>query len=409
MSESSAITAGAGGRPARRSRARAAPARAPRRGRGARRRCARAGPRARTPRPRAPRTTGRRARPADRPPRGRGAGLQHARDAAADERVAGRVEQRVDELSGDARRRPPQRAQHVGIAVVPGQQRDERAPRAGAAGSGLAPRSARRTAHGSRPRAAGAWPRRAERGRDAPGASDAGGAASGSSGTPAPSRPGRPRSSSIWRSSLSRSSMAGVGERVLRRRVDRLAALEPDAAVQRGSARASGRSRGAAPRESASAHEREQRPRRRTARARPASGSERTATARTSAAADQRADLVDADVDDRLDPPLLGLGHRRVEQLVGRAEERVRDRLVGAARERGRGEAAARPRRAASRSPVSSGRIASGARDPQLARARPRQRRPAAAGSRRPSRCGRATNARAARRAPRPKRACPGP
>ena len=40
-------------------------------------------------------------------------------------------------------------------------------------------------------------------------------------------------------------------------------------------------------------------------------------------AADERAHLVDRDVHHGLDAALLGLGHGRIEQLVGRAEERV--------------------------------------------------------------------------------------
>ena len=51
------------------------------------------------------------------------------------------------------------------------------------------------------------------------------------------------------------------------------------------------------------------------------------------------ADLVHRDVDEGLHAALLGLGHRRVEQLVAGAEERVRERLVGPAGERGGGEA----------------------------------------------------------------------
>ena len=55
-------------------------------------------------------------------------------------------------------------------------------------------------------------------------------------------------------------------------------------------------------------------------------------------AAGEGADLVHGDVDERLDAPLLGLGQGCVQQLVARAEERVRERLVGPADERGRGE-----------------------------------------------------------------------
>ena len=63
---------------------------------------------------------------------------------------------------------------------------------------------------------------------------------------------------------------------------------------------------------------------------------------RGQAAAQERADLVHRDVDQGLHAALLGLGHRRVEQLVGGAEERVRERLVRPAGEGGGGEAGER-------------------------------------------------------------------
>ena len=247
----------AGGRRARRCRARGAPASStcsrPRLHDAA---AARAGRRARPRRPRAARTTGRRAR-RSRPSaaRGDGAALQHAREPAADERVARRVEHRVDELAGDARRRPPQRGEHVGEAVVPGEQRHQRGDEHGRR-LGVAPRAPGARASRLAASAAGAAPRRA--GSRAAGRRAQRRRRRRPAGRPCERRsrqaPARPRSSSICRSSVPRSSRLVCASVSCVAAVDRpRSASSRTWPCERGSARARGRSPAAAPRESASA------------------------------------------------------------------------------------------------------------------------------------------------------------
>ena len=166
--------------------------------------------------------------------------------------------------------------------------------------------------------------------------------------------------------------VAGVGERDLRGVVDHVHVVEADAAgeqalLERLDVAAVQR------RDSASA----------AARPRPASAkmqrlratrARRASTSATTALPTSAPDLVDRDVDDGLDAPLLGLGHGRVEQLVGRAEERVGERLVGAAGEGGGLEAGHEaPRERARRGEQRAQRQR--ARDPELAQRGAAERR----------------------------------